>query len=92
MKVGSLVECIDNSNFIMAPIPKLKQPYTVSKIGTGTVYLIDGTLSDKTAVFIMLEELSSGDVGYDIKYFRELLPPMEIQSALDSCEKILIEK
>lgn len=88
MKVGSIVECIDNAGMLLNIPPKLKTPYVVR-----------GILEWRGKTGIYLEEIINKEhphfpgieVAYAIELFRELLPPMEIQSALDECEPVLIE-
>jgi hypothetical protein len=71
MKVGSLVECVNNKNFIKMIPPKLNTIYEVRGFN------INGGL--------WLEEIHNeicpyiGDEwGYNATRFRELLPPMSI--------------
>lgn len=88
MKVGSIVECVDNVRLFDFIVPlKLNTPYTVREI-----------IERPSGVGILLEEITNiiwdGDQrewAYRIERFRELLPPMEIQKELDECTPILIE-
>lgn len=88
MKVGSIVECIDNKVRFTKPL-KLKQPYTIRGFckcpnsGSDGIYL-EEVVNEINPVF-------KRENAYGIERFRELQPPMEIQSALDSCEPVLIE-
>lgn len=91
MKVGSIVECVNNSELVTLPKPKLKVPYTVKALTPGRIVNKDGTLSNKNSMGVKLEEIETGTRSYAIEIFRELLPPMEIQSALDECETVLIK-
>lgn len=90
MKVGSIVECINDSGEMGIVRPKKGKPYTVRDIGAN--------ICKPGVEGLRLEEIINGvhpHTGKEFAYytwrFRELLPPMEIQDALDSCEPILIE-
>lgn len=94
MKVGSIVECVNNKNpnqgrWDGCEIPKLNHPYTVRNITK---------CPNSGGITVRLEEIinpinkdTGSEFGYKIERFRELLPPMEIQSALDECETVLIK-
>lgn len=77
MRVGSLVECIQGvqPTIYNEIVPILKKPYTVRDI-----------LNLHNGVFIRLEEIINHqyqyedgfeECGFDIKCFRELMPPIE---------------
>lgn len=93
MKVGSIVECVNNEGLTHAIPPKLNQPYTVRWILPPDNF--GDPNSHKYGVY--LEEIVNDkhprgpELGYLMERFRELLPPMNIQDALDSCEPVLIE-
>ena len=87
MKVGSIVECIDNTHFVACVPPKLNRAYTIRNFDE-----FNG------CVGIRLEEIINSlhprlnvEFGYNIKRFRELQPPMEIQKELDECIPVMIE-
>lgn len=90
MKVGSIVECVD-AGFRKSPNPLVKYPVLKG------IYTVREIIKDDV-VIIRLEEIinpacpkDGKEYAFDIDAFRELLPPMEIQDALDSCEPVLIE-
>lgn len=92
MKIGSVVECINNSNIDEGVvILKLNYPYTVRGFqedeGSGA-----GVYLEEVINHIADSPYKRIEWAYRIERFRELQPPMEIQSALDECEPILIEK
>lgn len=76
MKVGSLVECVNNDGVDNgAIVPRLETPYTIREIRP-----YPGQLPG-----VLLEEIVNGgypqradiEVCYKIERFRELLPPMD---------------
>lgn len=93
MKVGSIVECVNVSN--ITP----REGYI--NIKPGNIYTVREINAVQGLTFILLEEIVNPpgwcignefrEPGWFISRFRELLPPMEIQSALDSCEPVLIK-
>ena len=84
MKIGSIVECVDNKNISTMKVPKLNHPYTVRGIAE-----LNGVLLEE--IQNRWSEYWNCEWGYKPERFRELLPPMEIQEALDECEPVLIE-
>jgi hypothetical protein len=85
MKVGSIVECIDNSKFENKV--KLKTTYTVKQIipEGQLVYKNGNLIVVATMTGIRLEEVDGTitvfsvpiDIPFPMVNFRELLPPME---------------
>ncbi len=77
MKVGSLVECINDTPHLgkwMNNLPLIK----------GNIYTVSGFNHYGNGIF--LEEIIT-DWAYFITYFREIQPPMEI-----NIEELMLEK
>lgn len=78
MKIGSLVECINNSgDYGDLCRPELNKAYTVKDFFLSTI---------RRVKCIRLEEITNRpnsitgiEYGYNIEYWRELLPPMEAE-------------
>lgn len=98
MKVGSIVECVNDSidSTYAVAVKQSGQIFPVK----GKIYTVRGFQSTQLSN-IYLEEIVNSplkhlggiiiEVGFRSDRFRELLPPIEIQDALDSCEPVLIE-
>jgi hypothetical protein len=91
MKVGSLVECV-NDNF---PIDRI---YNEVKPLKGKIYTIREIVETSFCVTVNLEELvnpiieyldGTDETSFDIRGFRELLPPMQIDIE-QICERELV--
>lgn len=82
MKIGSLVECVDNSGCMMPEYtPRVNYPYTIEDIIKDE--------EDGRPILLLLEintPIYKNNIryGFDAERFRELLPPMQI-----SIEQIL---
>lgn len=91
MKVGSLVECVNNENF--NPIkgcvkPELNTIYTVREVLLSYEFKVP---------MIFLEEIvnathpqSGKEYGYQLARFRELLPPINLEQELKQEELVTI--
>lgn len=94
MRVGSLVECIDNRFF--EELVKLNTPYTVRFIieKNYKVYHFNGAITMLGEDGIYLEEVNGGlwalsnfELPFPKRCFKELLPPIEI-----NIEEILLQE
>lgn len=82
MEVGSLVECIDSYNILVA-----------KHLSRGEVYVIREIIRDSRNgdLGVLLEEIynkiqkkTNMEHGYRIGRFKELLPPIDLQKALSN--------
>lgn len=87
MKVGSIVECVDNSNLIKVRPLKLKAQYTVRAI----VFNRKSSLGPKYTTGILLEEiindkaLNGLEHAYIIDRFREVEFPDDLMEQVGEC-------
>jgi len=89
MKVGSLVELVDDSRWTLPKAP-------FEKPVKGRIYTVRQVINCPTAIGIRLEEIygrnylgHKTEIMFDAKRFRELQPPMEIsiEAILEMQEK-----
>lgn len=84
MKVGSIVECVDN---VYTSLPKVVLPVK------GKKYIIRNIFRGNFGgILVLLEELvnpinqdSGNEFGYDIKYFREIQLPDDLTEQIQEC-------
>lgn len=88
MKPGSLVVCIDNSGFTNTIPPILDKVYTVRDV-----------VPELYKTGIRLEEITNGvhpyfglEWAYDITYFREVLPPMDVLAEIEKADNTKINR
>ena len=97
MKIGSLVECI-NDNWAPTIVDPVFCAHIIFPI-KGPIYVVRNIITDKDGTGILLEEIvnpvekfPNGEIGearWGVSRFRELQPPMDI-SELISLEKEIV--
>lgn len=90
MRVGSLVELVDD-NWKMRPFGSEITPVK------GKIYTVRGIVKCSNGTGIRLEEIINpkykfvdgfGERVFNIKKFRELLPPMNVSTLIEQAQKI----
>jgi hypothetical protein len=89
MQIGSLIECVQTANAFMRSLYyEVKYWPTV-----GNIYTVRGIIQNEGGVGIQIEEVvnpaynyieGTTEGAYDVKWFREVQPPMSISDHLFS--------
>lgn len=103
MKVGSLVECIDSIDYESRYSTYLHTFKVARRMGyvfpkKGSIYTIREIIEDdpKELPSVLLEEIvnpivaAGFEIGFDIKDFRELQPPMDLTVLMDEVQKVTV--